>query len=178
MNRLVFSFVAILIGAMSMQARAVTLDDVGHLMTAAPPVEGTDKAVSNLRGRPVVVTFFASWCPPCTAEFRHLNNLRARLKGDEVAIVGINQFEAWGGKANPARMARFLGRTKPRFPLIQGSEALRVAFGNVERIPTVVVIGADGSEAWRFVHQRGATKTHATMKDLEAALTAAGLAMQ
>lgn len=151
-------------------ASAVSLKDVeAHIMGAAL-VEGTDKPVGPLKEQVVVVTFFASWCPPCRNEFKHLNHLLETAGEDRVEVVGINQFEAWGGKKNPARMARFLADTKPQFALIEGSEALRVAFGDVERIPSVIVIGADGKEVWRFVHERGSTKTHATIDDITSAL--------
>ena len=156
-------------------AHAVTLDEVKGLMASAPLVAGTEKAIGSLEERAVVVTFFASWCPPCRNEFQHLNKLIERVGEDRLTVIGINQFEAWGGKENPARMRKFLTQTKPRFALIKGSEALRVAFGNIERIPSVVVLGAHGREVWRFVHERGATKTHTTTEELISALHAAGV---
>lgn len=155
-------------------AWSVTLDEVAAEISSAALVEGTDKPVGPLKGRVVVVTFFASWCPPCRNEFTHLNHLMKRSHGNQITVVAINQFEAWGGKKNPARMARFLADTNPQFAVIEGSEALRVAFGNIERIPSVIVIGTDGRETWRFVHQRGSAKTHTTIEDLTEALSAAG----
>ena len=155
-------------------AWAVTLDEVAAALSGAALVEGTDKTVGPLAGRVVVVTFFASWCPPCRNEFSHLNQLLKRSGDNRITVIAINQFEAWGGKKNPARMARFLADTDPQFAVIVGSETLRVAFGNIERIPSVIVIGTDGQEAWRFVHERGSAKTHTTIEDLTAAVSAAG----
>ena len=150
----------------ALPARAVSLNDVVKLLESARALEGSPKHVEPLEGRTVVVTFFASWCPPCRDEFRHLNKLSALASGSQVTIVGINQFEAWGGKKNPARMARFLSDTKPEFALIEGSEAMRQAFGNIERIPSVIVFGRNGNELWRFVHERGSNKTHAELDEL------------
>ena len=158
-------------------AWAVSLKDVDTYLTGAALVEGTDKPVAPFKGQVVVVTFFASWCPPCRNEFKHLNHLIERVGEDRITVIGINQFEAWGGKKNPARMARFLADTTPRFALIEGSETLRVAFGDIERIPSVIVIGTNGKEAWRFVHERGSNKTHATIDDLTSVLTAAGVSV-
>ena len=107
----------------------------------------------------MVVTFFASWCPLCTDEFEHLNVLAGSEELDGGSIIAINLFEDFGGKKNPARMARFVKHTQPQFPLITGTEEMRVAFGNITRIPTVVVYDRSGREVWRFVHQRNATKT-------------------
>ncbi len=143
-----------------------------NLVEAGPLIGGGSKTPMPTEG-PVIVTFFASWCPPCTDEFQHLNELAGSSAGQETTIVAINLFEDFGGKKNPARMARFLQRTKPQFPLIEGSETMRLAFGNIERIPTVVVYGTSGREVWRFVHKQGADKTHATKDDLLAALAIA-----
>ncbi len=138
------------------------------LLTDQPAIGGQTASPVPVKG-PVVVTFFASWCPPCTDEFSHLNELVER-EGEGVSVLAINLFEDFGGKKNPARMTRFVERTAPRFNLIEGSEAIRMAFGDIDRIPTVVVYGRSGREVWRFVHERGAEKTHATLEDLAAAL--------
>ena len=87
-----------------------------------------------------------------------------------VTFVGINLFEAWGGVKDPARMARFIARTTPDFALIEGDGGISAAFGSIDRIPTMTVFGADGREVWRFVHERGASKTHATAEEILKAL--------
>jgi thiol-disulfide isomerase/thioredoxin len=125
---------------------------------------------SKLQDVPVAVVFFASWCPPCVAEFAEIAKVRAGPKGQNLAVVGVNLFEAWGGGQDPDRMARFLERTRPEFPLIQGNPAISAAFGTVNRIPTLVMFDAEGRETWRFVHARGAAKTYANAAEIIGAL--------
>ncbi len=149
--------------------------DAGRdMLLAAPPVKGEPLSPSDISGRPVIVTFFASWCPPCVHEFEALNQVRQRYPASEVAIIAVNAFEAWGGKENPARMARVLKKTSPNFPVIKGSEEIRRVYGDVKRIPTLIVFDADGREAWRFVHEEGATKMSATSEEILAALARIG----
>ena len=140
-----------------------SLDRLAALRGAAV----TDAALSD---KVVVVTFFASWCPPCRWEFQHLNAVRDAYPADDVAILAINVFEDFDGLSSPEKLEAFLDDTAPRFRLLKGDKAIREAFGGVDRIPTLFVYGRDGRLAYTFVHERDAEKTHATAAELHAAI--------
>jgi thiol-disulfide isomerase/thioredoxin len=55
--------------------------------------EAYEKQIANLRGYPVVVNFWASWCGPCREEFPILQRLSARY-GKEVAFLGVNSEDS------------------------------------------------------------------------------------
>jgi peroxiredoxin len=55
-------------------------------------VSGEKFKLSALRGTPVVLNFWATWCPPCRAELPELQAASERLAG-QVAIIGVNQGE-------------------------------------------------------------------------------------
>ena len=165
---LALAALAVLVPAAPAMANGSDWQSLRGLLVGQPAI--ADKSAEPIAADgPVVVTFFASWCPPCTDEFSHLNELVER-EGDDVSVLAVNLFEDFGGKKNPTRMQRFVERTAPRFGMIEGSEDIRIAFGDIDRIPTVVVYGLSGREVWRFVHERGAEKTHATLEDLRQAL--------
>jgi len=168
MARIIWFFVAaqLLVGS----ANATSTEPLPLLLKSAP-VQGSQVPASALNNKPVVVTFFASWCPPCTKEFQALNRIRKDFPADRLTIVAVNLFEKWGGNDNPARMARFLKRTKPQFYVISGNAPIAKAFGNVDRIPTLIVYNTKSKEVWRFVHKQGATKMSATAADIRAALS-------
>lgn len=165
--------IAIFFAALSLaRATDTNWQELSKLLAASPPL-GESSGFTPGEGRPVVVTFFASWCPPCTDEFAHLNKIVANPEFADAQIVGVNVFEDFGGVKKPERMVEFLERTNPQFDMVTGSPDIRAAFGNVTRIPTVVVYGRSGREVWRFIHVRDAEKTHATEADLIGALNQA-----
>ena len=144
-------------------------------LRGAQALEGSTRHFDfgSLKGNAVIVTFFASWCPPCTTEFAEIAKARARLKNQPVKVVAINLFEAWGGVRDEARMERFIARTMPDFSLVVGNAEIAKAFGNVDRIPTLMVYSPSGKEVWRFVHVRDAKKTHARAAEIVAAVNTA-----
>ena len=52
--------------------------------------EGGTRTLSHYRGRPLVVNFFAAWCPPCIAEMPEFQAVFEQL-GGEVAVLGLSQ---------------------------------------------------------------------------------------
>ncbi|MGQ9903614.1 MAG: TlpA family protein disulfide reductase [Anaerolineae bacterium] len=54
--------------------------------------DGQSVRLSDLRGRPVVVNFWATWCPPCRVEMPALQ--QAQLNMPDVVVLGVNQQES------------------------------------------------------------------------------------
>lgn len=100
-------------------------------------LSGEPFTLSALRGRPVVLNFWATWCPPCRAELPELQGASERLAG-QVAIIGVNQAEA------PADVGAFvvgLGLTFP-VPLDVNAKASRLYA--VRSLPTTFFIDRQG----------------------------------
>lgn len=70
---------------------AATAGDAGDIMGLAfTTAEGGSGSLSDYHGEPLVVNFFASWCPPCRAELPDFEAVHQNV-GDQVTFVGINQ---------------------------------------------------------------------------------------
>jgi peroxiredoxin len=111
-----------------------------------PGLRGGRVRLADLRGRPVVLNFWASWCPPCAAEMPEFQRVHQRL-GDRVAFLGVNQRD----QAQAAeQLARSSGVTYP-LAVDPAGQAFD-AFGGLG-MPTTVLIGADGTVADIFAGQ-------------------------
>lgn len=69
--------------------------------------------LASLKGRMVIVNFWATWCGPCIAEMPSLQALAARLGEKNVALIGVNFRES------PQKIRDFQARYKVPFPLLR-----------------------------------------------------------
>ena len=103
-------------------------------------LEGGSMSLADLRGRPVVVNFFASWCVPCIDEMPAFEEVHQEL-GDQIAFVGINlrdSVEAAEELVAETGVTYTIGRD-PSGGIFQEFDAVKM--------PSTFVIGADGTVA-------------------------------
>ncbi len=153
-------------------AGAISLDDrLKHELASLPHLWGKRLVAGGFDDKVVVVTFFASWCPPCRAEFRNLKEVYAAYAASGVEIVAINRFEDFAGLSNAAKLDSFLDRFDPAFSVVAGNESISRRFGDITRIPTLFVFDRKGRTALAFLNERGATETNLSAGELRAVIS-------
>ncbi len=112
-------------------------------------ITGSKLALKDLRGKPVLVTFWATSCGSCMKEIPHLLDLYQRFhpKGFELIAVAM----AYDPPNQVVAMAKDKSLPYPIVLDIQGEHAN--AFGGVWATPTTYLIGADGKISWDTVGQ-------------------------
>jgi thiol-disulfide isomerase/thioredoxin len=119
----------------------------GSLWTLSfPRPEGGELALASLRGRPLVLNFWATWCPPCIREMPQLSRFAREFGAQGWQVAGLA-----ADQAEPVR--RFLQRTPVDFPIgLAGAGAVTLSrdLGNTQgALPFTVVFDSAG----RSVHQ-------------------------
>lgn len=102
-----------------------------------PTVAGPNLTMAALRGKPVYLNFFASWCPPCNEEAPDVNAVQAQFKSDGLQVVGVDVLE------NKAKAQKFVDEHHLTYPAVVDSGALRDAY-NINGMPVHVFIDRAG----------------------------------
>lgn len=111
-------------------------------------LEGGDVRSADLRGKVVVLAFWASWCLPCRWEMPELEAASRRMQGDS-AVVFLAVDAGWGGESLE-RGRRYLARKGWRLPAVFDSAGMGAAALRVHALPTIVLLDRHGRP--RFEH--------------------------
>jgi thiol-disulfide isomerase/thioredoxin len=101
-------------------------------------LDGDRVDLDQMRGRVVLVNFWAVWCPPCRKEMPSMARLADRLAGQPFTILGVNVGES------PEEIRAFLRQVPVNFPILLDQEARSLKPWNVFAFPTTYVVDKRG----------------------------------
>jgi thiol-disulfide isomerase/thioredoxin len=125
------------------------------------------KLIQQYRGKPLLVTFWATWCEPCRDEYPMLNELAKQYAPQGLKVVGVNLDD----DGDLILMRRFIARYKPIFPNYRKKpgeeESFRQAVlpGWNGSLPASVFYVKDGNRSGYYLGER-------TREDYEKAIRA------
>lgn len=127
-----------------------TTDVIGLEQGNIPPdfeletFDGEVIKLSELKGKKVILNFWASWCGPCKAEMPHMQNYyEAYAEEDNVEIIAVNMSTQERGGMDGVK--DFITSYNLTFPIPLDQEGTAIADYEIFTIPTTFMLGTDGT---------------------------------
>jgi thiol-disulfide isomerase/thioredoxin len=102
--------------------------------------DGKIVELAKLKGKVVIVNFWATWCPPCRAEIPDFIKVYDAYKSKGLEIVGIALDEDGWPKVKP-----FAEKNKINYPVVLGNAEVVQQYGGIEGIPTTFIVDKKGN---------------------------------
>ena len=103
-------------------------------------LRGREISSANLRGKVVLIDFWATWCQPCKKEMPGYQKLMDRYGSQGFAVVGF-KFDTMMDTEDPVLFAKKIG---VRYPLAVAADDLKQKFGGIEGLPTTMLYDRQG----------------------------------
>ena len=146
---LLIGAVAYMVSTTSRTSRDVVQPVVAGDLAPAFQLEdtnGNQVSLSDLRGKVVLVNFWATWCPPCIEEMPSMETLNKAMVGYDFVMLAINAEE--NGRSV---VADFLKRTPYTFPILYDDKGVVQKRYGVFKFPESFVVGKDGIVAEKII---------------------------
>ena len=123
-------------------------------------VEGKSISTASLKGKVVIINFWATWCPPCRAEIPDLIKLQEKYK-DKLQIIGISDDDD-----PPATVKKWADAHGMNYPIVMSNDELRKVFVGVRALPTSFILNPESKMMIRHVGMLQAPVTEAETRHL------------
>jgi len=110
--------------------------------------DGKSVRLADFRGRPLIVNFWATWCPPCRKEMPSMQRAHEVVSGEGIGLIAINVGE------DADTVAQFLSDTRVAFPLPLDETSAVVMSYPVRGLPTTFVLDPEGRIAYMAAGER------------------------
>ena len=122
-------------------------------------LEGKSVKLSDLRGKAVLLNFWATWCSPCKIEMPWFVELQNQYGAQGLQIVGVAMDDA--SKEDIAKFAKEMG---VNYPILIGKEAVGDQYGGVPALPESFFIGRDGKLVDKIIGLKGKSEIEDDVK--------------
>jgi thiol-disulfide isomerase/thioredoxin len=152
-------------GPAQLKPAAIAAGEIGSRLPdfSARGLRGRRISSADLRGKVVLIDFWATWCQPCKKEMPGYQKLADRYGGRGFAVIGF-KLDIMADTEEPHAFARRLGI---RYPLAVAKDEIKNKFGGIEGLPTTFIYDRQGILRQKII---GFEYTDVIEKDLKALL--------
>ena len=136
--------------AMPLTAPAADLPPLSHSLTRQAPkpapalklkdLDGAIHDLAQLKGKVVLINFWATWCPPCRREMPSMERLSQALKGEAFAVLAVDV----GEDADTIQSFTSQLDTAPTFPILLDTRSHAMQAWKVAGLPTTFLVDKQG----------------------------------
>jgi cytochrome c-type biogenesis protein len=134
-------------------------------------LQGADVSLASLKGKVVLLNFWATWCEPCRSEIPVLIGLQDKYASKGFTLLGASMDEDGAKAVDPfihETLFNVSGHEKTMdYPIVLGSDAITDKFGGLLGMPTSYLISRDGKIVKRYI---GVVDPTQITKDVESQL--------
>ena len=126
----------------SPQEKAVAPGQIGSSLPefSVKDLRGHEVSSAELRGKAVLIDFWATWCQPCKKEMPGYQKLLDKYGARGLVVIGF-KFDTMMDTEDPLSFAKRIG---VRYPLAVASDDLKQKFGGIEGLPTTMLFDRQG----------------------------------
>jgi thiol-disulfide isomerase/thioredoxin len=129
-------------GSPSPKENVIAAGEIGSRLPefSVKDLQGREISSASLRGKVVLIDFWATWCQPCRKEMPGYQKLLDRYGSRGFAVVGF-KFDTMPDMEDPDQFAKRIG---VRYPLAVAVNDLKQKFGGIEGLPTTMIYDRQG----------------------------------
>jgi len=126
----------------------------------ARDLDGHELSIASLRGKVVIINFWATWCGPCRAEIPDLVALQDKYR-DRLQVIGISEDES-----PPDVVRRFAARYNVNYPVVMMTAEIEKLFPGVGALPTSFIVDRESRIVQKHVGMLRAAITELETRSL------------
>lgn len=113
-----------------------------------PDLDETLRSLAEFKGKPVIINFWATWCPPCREEMPSMERAWQKIESEGIAMLGINVGEDFD------TVFGFTGEIDVSFPLLLDEDSSATEKWPIRGLPTTYIINPDGQIVYQALGGR------------------------
>ncbi|MGO9481277.1 MAG: TlpA family protein disulfide reductase [Candidatus Kryptoniota bacterium] len=122
---------------------------------------GNQISLKDVRGKNVLINFWATWCGPCKAELPDIEAISKQFADKGLVIIGVSEDRGGSALSDVSDFAAANGLT---YQIVIDNDNVANAYGNIDAIPTSFIVDKDGKIVAKWIGSRDKAFFESTVK--------------